>query len=916
MDLAARLGALPREALLAVDPRTRVIVHADGELNRLLGPAEWAGRDWSCLPATIDDPAWLTLDVALDDGDGFVGQVRLRRADGEALAVELRGRPLDADPPLYLLAIRPADRLPPPPAETAAALVPALLYRLIVAEDGRLAPVWFGGDASGLCGYDADELLARGGTASLVASEDRRQLRRRNQLVLRGAAAEVDYHLRGRDDRLVPVRDRAAPVFDRRGELVIAVSGALTERPAVALPTSEPNDDARALFDALAVPALRLDPAGRIVAVNPSLARLLTTGADQFAGAPLGLLIADAGQRAEVDADLAGLHAGAPLADRTVVLRAGDGRFLRLRLRLAALEGGATLVQALPVAGDDEATDAARLRAVVDNMADGVLAVGPSGLVEWVSRSAETIFELGPGEAMGRPIDRIVLGAPEGGPAGVALLARLAETPGEPHELLGRLKGGEAVPIEVAVNGYSEAGRRTFVLTVRDITLRKQTEETLRNLAYHDPLTGLPNRLLFNDRLTQAIERAKRQRHGLAVLLVDLDRFKLINDSLGLDLGDRVLRLVGERLVTALRSSDTVARLAADEFLVLLPGTAEAEHAARVAQKLLEALKPALQIDGNGQDLAVTASIGIAIYPHDGDGAETLIRNADTALSRAKEQGRNAYQFYTTDMNATAFERLVLEGQLRRALARGEFVLHFQPQIRVGNGAVVGVEALVRWVHPQLGLVPPAEFIPVAEDTGLIVPIGEWVLRSACAEVRALHDRGRAGLRLAVNLSARQFRRDDLVERIGLILEETRFPAERLDLELTESTLMQDAESAAVKLHALAERGIRLSIDDFGTGYSSLGYLKRFPIQTLKIDRSFITDIPTDPNDSAIAEAILALAGSLGVQVIAEGVETVAQLEFLRALGCEEMQGYLFSPPLTAVALEEFLRTRNTPAEF
>jgi diguanylate cyclase (GGDEF)-like protein len=438
------------------------------------------------------------------------------------------------------------------------------------------------------------------------------------------------------------------------------------------------------------------------------------------------------------------------------------------------------------------------------------------------------------------------------------------------------------------------------------MTGRRQTEETLRSLAYHDPLTGLPNRLLFHDRLSQAIERARRARQLLTVMLVDLDRFKLINDSLGLVTGDQIIKGVADRLVQKLRKSDTVARLGGDEFMVLLLGTTGAEAAARVAQKLLDVLRPPLQVDGH--ELTTSASIGIALFPHDGDDADTLIKNADNALSRAKEQGRNHYQFYTDDMNATAFERLMLESRLRKALEQDEFVIYYQPKIALADGAVVGVEALLRWFHPDLGLVPPAEFIPLAEETGLIVDIGAWVLKTACAQVRRWQRMGHGRLELAVNISARQFQEKNLVATIAAAVEESGMQAGLIELELTESVIMRDAPEAARRLKELTALGIRLAIDDFGTGYSSLGYLKAFPISTLKIDRSFVRDIDRDPNSAALAQAIIAMASSLKLKVVAEGVETREQLEQLRASGCQELQGFIFSkalPPEELLALLE-----------
>jgi len=389
-------------------------------------------------------------------------------------------------------------------------------------------------------------------------------------------------------------------------------------------------------------------------------------------------------------------------------------------------------------------------------------------------------------------------------------------------------------------------------------------------------------------------------------MFLDLDRFKIINDTLGHPMGDRLLKGVAQRLRSCLREGDTVARLGGDEFMVVLPAIAHAEDAARVGQRILDALSVPFNFEGH--ELHIGVSIGIALYPNDGKSAEALLKNADIAMYRAKEQGRNNYQFYTPALNDMAFERLTLENSLRRALERREFVVHYQPQVSLNTGQIVGMEALVRWRHPELGLVAPMKFIPVAEETGLIVPIGEWVLQMACAQNKAWQEAGFPPLRVTVNLSARFFRRKDLMETVARILKETGLDPDYLELELTEGTTMENAEATIRTLHELKEMGVHLSIDDFGTGYSSLSYLKRFPLATLKIDRLFVQDITTSSDGAVITLAIIAMAHSLGLKVIAEGVETEEQLAFLRAHRCDEMQGYLFSRPIPAEAFTQLLR--------
>jgi len=430
----------------------------------------------------------------------------------------------------------------------------------------------------------------------------------------------------------------------------------------------------------------------------------------------------------------------------------------------------------------------------------------------------------------------------------------------------------------------------------REMGERERAEERARVLAFHDALTGLPNRLLFNDRLKLALSQADRHHRKLAVLFVDLDRFKLINDSLGHSLGDILLRQVADRLITTVRHSDTVARLGGDEFTLLLPELHGPEDAARTARKILRTIRKPFSLEG--REVFATPSIGIAMFPEDGEDVDTLLKNADTAMYRAKDEGRDNFQLYTSAMNVHALKRLSLESGLRRALPNRELRLWYQPVVNLADGEIHGFEALLRWQHPMLGLVPPSEFVPVAEATGLIVPIGPWVLRTACEQVRAWQETSQRPLSVAVNLSARQFEQADLTEQINRALDETGLPPETLELEIVESSAMRNAESAIKTLAQIKNTGVRISIDDFGVGYSSLSYLRRLPIDTLKIDRSFVRDITIDPGDAAIVTAVVGLARTLKLRVVAEGVETREQLDFLRRQGCDRMQGYLMSAPL------------------
>jgi diguanylate cyclase (GGDEF)-like protein len=424
---------------------------------------------------------------------------------------------------------------------------------------------------------------------------------------------------------------------------------------------------------------------------------------------------------------------------------------------------------------------------------------------------------------------------------------------------------------------------------------RLQAEASLNSLAHYDPLTGLPNRRLFQDLLAKALARAQRSGRTAALYFLDLDRFKVVNDSLGHGVGDRLLQAVAERLRACLRTTDVVARLGGDEFTVIAEDLTGPEGAGMVARRMLQGLEAPLTLEG--REVHVSASVGVALYPADTTDAARLIAAADAAMYAAKEQ-RNGYRFYSAELNQRTSDRLLLETQLRQALQRGELVLHYQPLLDFRSKETVGVEALIRWRHPERGLVPPGQFIPLAEETGLIVPIGEWVLRTACAQVRAWQAAGHPDLRLAVNLSRRQVVHGDLADVVVRALTDTGFDPGRLELELTESLLFDPSAAVLDTLCALHRRGVRFAIDDFGTGYSSLSYLKHFPVDRVKIDRAFLRSVPGDERDASIVKAIIALAASLNLKVTAEGVEEAEQADFLLAHHCVEMQGFLFSPPL------------------
>jgi len=478
-----------------------------------------------------------------------------------------------------------------------------------------------------------------------------------------------------------------------------------------------------------------------------------------------------------------------------------------------------------------------------------------------------------------------------------------------------RRRDGESFPASLRTNRVEESSgglARHYIWIFADITERKEAEARMQHIAQHDSLTGLPNRLALLMRLGQLLPEARRHEWKVGIMFIDLDRFKIINDTLGHQVGDELLREVACRLSSVVRETDFVARLGGDEFVVILPGIANPADTALVASKIVNALST--PIEAEGHELHTSPSIGISLFPDDGPDGDSILKNADTAMYHAKSAGRNNYQFFAADMNQIATERLDIERKLRHAISRNELALVYQPQFRADSSRPTGVEALLRWHHPTDGMISPDRFIPVAEETGMIVEIGDWVMLTACREMKHWIDNGLKPLRVAVNVSARQLRRRDFCETVAGALAESGLPAELLELEITESSVMENPQEAIHILERIGRMGISLAIDDFGTGYSSLAYLKLFPIDHLKIDRSFVRDIEHDLNDRAIAFGTIALAHSLGLNVIAEGVETADQLELLRANGCDEVQGYLFSKPLTSGAAFAFLHAAH-PAE-
>jgi diguanylate cyclase (GGDEF)-like protein/PAS domain S-box-containing protein len=552
--------------------------------------------------------------------------------------------------------------------------------------------------------------------------------------------------------------------------------------------------------------------------------------------------------------------------------------------------------------------------AVFDNAVEGIVITDPAVNILAVNQAFTHITGYDEAEVIGRN-PRLLQSGRHDRAFYATLWQQLGSSDHWQGEIWNRRKNGEVFAELLSISAVRDQNGDivNYVAVFSDITRLKQFEAELEHRAHYDALTDLPNRLLLNSRLEHALDHARRQGHRLAVLFMDLDRFKNINDTLGHPMGDALLQGFAQRLTGRIRGDDTVARLGGDEFVVVLENIGQPGHAALVAQDILELMHPPFQL--GSQEVFVGTSIGISIYPNDGQSAEELIKHADAALYQAKEQGRGTYRFYTERLTRSANERLALETRLRHALQKQEFTLNYQP-IYDGEGRIAAVEALARWQHPEDGLIPPDRFIPLAEETGLIVPLGEWVLEEACRQTVAWHEAGFPDLSVAVNLSARQFQHAELLERIRAILARTGIPPARLELEITESGMMGQETRSAELMDALKAMGLSLAIDDFGTGYSSLAYLKRLPVDKLKIDRSFVQDIPSDSSDMEIAATVIAMAKNLGLKVLAEGVESQVQLDFLRDKACDFYQGYHFSKPLSAAAMTRLLQAGpglNTP---
>jgi len=662
------------------------------------------------------------------------------------------------------------------------------------------------------------------------------------------------------------------------------------------------NAQFAAIFSSIADAAVFADPERRMTLLNPAALALFGYSEGELLGHKTEMLYASVAEyeqqgrrRFSQDAQ----PGGVPVSEVRYRRKDGSlfwGETLGVQVRDPEGEviGFLGLIRDVTTRREAEA-QMARLSNALEQSAEAVCITDRAGRIEFVNQAYSRMTGYPRDEVLGRG-SSILKSGHQDDSFYQQMWGKLNR--GEVFEgvFINRRKGGELYYEEKTITPMrnKEGEIDCFVSTSKDITERMETEEQLHYLAHHDVLTGLPNRALFKDRLEHAMTQRPHGQDLVALLFLDLDRFKVINDTLGHDVGDRLLQELAQRLRSCVREGDTVARLGGDEFGIILEGLSDGADASTVAHNITHALASPFEDQGN--TLFVTTSVGISLAPADARDAQSLLKNADIAMYRAKELGRNTYEFYAAEMGADASVRLNLETELRYALQRDQFVLHYQPQIDLESGAVTAVEALLRWQHPEQGLLGPDRFIDILEETGLIVPVGEWLLRTACTEVVGVSVDGRP-LRVGVNLSSRQFTSGGIVEIMQAVLEGSGLAPERLEIEITESLLLRDDRRTLQALTRISDMGVQIAIDDFGTGYSALSYLKRFPIDCLKIDRSFIRDISTDPDDAAIVEAIIAMSRSLGLQVVAEGVESPEQLSFLRTQGCAVGQGYLFSRP-------------------
>ncbi|TXT30510.1 MAG: diguanylate cyclase/phosphodiesterase with PAS/PAC sensor(s) [Rhodocyclaceae bacterium] len=772
-----------------------------------------------------------------------------------------------------------------------------------------------------LCGYASSEILGKTGVSweEITHPEDRRRVRDCIEDAMRsGRRFAVQYRIVSKSGQIKWVVERGVAIRDEQGEAALeGFIEDITARRATLEALEAAELRYRNIFEHASEGIFQSTRDGRYLAANPALARLYGYDSPQA-------LMADL-------ADIERLLYVLP--DRRVdflTLIERDGEVLNFESEVYRRDGSRIWISenahaVLGTKGEficyegtvQDISERKRTEAhlqlmamVFSNSNEAIMVTDAGNRIIAVNPAFRRLTGYLPDEVMGK--DPRILSAGITSPEVFSdMWASLDRHGSWQGELWDRRKSGEAYPKWLSISLVRDADGqiRNHIGSFIDISELKATQERIRHLAHHDTLTNLANRFSLHEKLGQAIAFCKRNHMQLALMLIDLDRFKTINDTLGHQAGDELLIQVAQRLSAAVRESDIVARLGGDEFVVALPGIGSPADAAHLADKITREISAPYLI--NGQELRTSPSIGICVYPGDGTEIGDLLKNADVAMYHAKAKGRGNYQFFTEEMNIATTERMNLESDLRLAIARGEFLLYYQPQLDLRSGTIVGVEALIRWQHPTRGLVSPADFIPIAEDSGMISAIGDWVLEEACRQLKAWQTRGITHIRMSINLSTGQFLDKTLPARIHELLASNGLSASLLDLEVTESMSMASPDESISVMKTLSSSGLTLSIDDFGTGYSSLAYLKLLPIHTLKIDRSFVKDIESDPNDADICDVTVLLAHKLGLEVVAEGVETEAQLKFLLSIGCEKIQGYLISKPLPADQAERFIR--NNP---
>ncbi|HET7730108.1 MAG TPA: PAS domain S-box protein [Usitatibacter sp.] len=773
--------------------------------------------------------------------------------------------------------------------------------------------------AERIFGFRAEQAL--GQRAPFVPPERKPEARALRERVLRGEVLEgLELDRRRADGTPIAINGSAAPLRDASGHVtgMLAVCVDVTGTKRAATELEKHLHFTRALLDAIPSPVFFKDREGRYGLYNRAWDELFGAGQD-WIGKPAQELVGDEAAREHAERERALLERPASTTYEVLVATpGGEARqmlhnkvsFVDQRGEVAGLIGVITDVTRYKETERALEASEARFRVLTESSLDLISVVDANGTILYQSPALRHLLGVDPVDTVGRNIAQLV--HPDDLEHANAAFRRIIETrqSNEPVEFRLRHRDGMWRTFEsLGTNCLSNPHIQGVVFNSRDVTDRKVIQQRIQHLAYHDNLTGLPNRSLLQDRLAHSIARADRTSRKVAVLFIDLDNFKNINDTLGHDVGDELLRQVSRRLSECVRLEDTIARQGGDEFIVLLDALDDSRGASIVAQKILNSLRQPFLLGGTEQH--VSGSVGISLFPEDGRDPQTLMRNADTAMFHGKSLGKNTYQYFTAQMNIAVKRRMTLESALRRAVMQKDFVLQYQPEINLETGEIIAVEALVRWQTEDSGTVMPGDFIPLAEETGLINELGEWVLREGCRQARAWLDMGLPRRRMAINLSARQFHDRGFLDMVTRVLLETGLDPELLELEITESQVMRQTEGMISLLGKLADMGVQLAIDDFGTGYSSLSYLKRLPIQKLKIDQSFVRDITVDPNDTAIVVAIINMARSLDLETIAEGVESAGQLALLRSKGCRVGQGFYFSTPLKAEALYPLLKQNN-----